>query len=165
MTQRYGAPAGTEVTVTRHDYLGTGGDVSQATDQRSTYPIDVPGAGTNYSYEVWHRLEVTAMGGSVEVDTIRHYANSQTPATGITLFTSASTGTPSDETYAQPVITNSTLADQTFPTSDPTSANISGDITSAGYSGYVVTQADVGTTATAGYEHASNTTWKYAEVA
>lgn len=164
INQYWGTTAATkQANVTRHDYLSA--DVAQSSDLRGTYPIDVPAAGTEYSFEVYHRLEVTAMGGSTEVDTIRHYCNSQTPATGVTLFTSASTGTPSNESAATPVDTDSTKADQTFPTADPAAANISGDITAAGESGYVVTQADVGTSATAGYEHASNTTWKYAEIA
>lgn len=163
INQYWGTTAATkEANVTRHDYLSA--DVAQSSDLRSANPIDVEG-GTNYSYEVWHKLEVTAMGGSVEVDTIRHYCNSQTPATGITLFTSAQTGTPSDETAATPVDTNSTLADQTFPSTDPSAANISGDLTATGESGFVVSQADVGPTATAGYENASNTTWKFAETA
>ena len=161
LNQYWGTTAATkQANITRHDYLSA--DVAQSSDLRSTYPIDVEG-GTNYSFEVYQTLEVTAMGGSVEIDTIRHYTVSAAPETGIALVTSAQTGTPSDETAATPVDTNSTKADQSFPTTDPTAANISGDIVAANESGYVVTQADVGPTATIGYSQ--DTTWKYAETA
>lgn len=160
--QGYGTTVGSiQANVTRHDYLSA--DVAQSSDLRSANPITVPGAGTNYSYEVWHRLNVTALGGSTRIYTIRHYTVSATPATGISIFTSASTGTPSNVTAATPVITNSANATNAFPTTDPAAANISGDLTATGTSGWVVSQADVGTTATAGYSQ--DTTWKYAEVA
>lgn len=160
--QGYGTDLGsTQANVTRHDFLSA--DVAQSSDLRNTYPITVPGAGTNYSYEVWHRLNVTAMGGSTRIYTIRHYTVSATPATGIALASSAETGTPSNETGTTPINTDSTKADQTFPTSDPSASNIYGDLTGTGTSGWVVSQADVGTSATAGYSQ--DTTWKYAEVA
>ena len=161
INQYWGATAATkEADVSRHDYLSA--DVAQSSDLRAANPVDVEG-GTNYSFEVYHTLEVTAMGGSTEVDTIRHYTVSQTPATGVTLFTSAQTGTPSDETAATPSDDDSTKADQAFPIADPSAANISGDLVATGESGYVVSQMDVGATATAGFTQ--NTTWKYAETA
>lgn len=155
--------AGPTVTdgVSRGDWLSA--DSVGDSDKRSTYPITKPGAGTNYSYEKYHRLKVTAMGGSTRIYTIRHYFTGGAPGTGWNVQTSAKTTTPSNETYAAPVATDSTKADQAMPTTDPAAANISGDLTAIGYSGYVVTQADVTTTATAGFTN--NVRWAYAEVA
>ena len=155
--------AGETVThnVSRGDWLSA--DQAGDSDKRSTYPITKPAAGTEYSFEKWHRLHVTAMGGSSKVETIRHYISDGAPGGGWTIYTSAQTGTPSNETYATPVDSDSTKADQAMPTSDPAAANISGSLTAAGYSGYVVTQADVDNTATAGFS--KTVTWKYAEMA
>lgn len=160
--QGYGSGlSSTQSNVTRHDFLSS--DVAQSSDLRSTYPLTIPGAGTTYSYEVWHRLNVTAMGGSTRIYTIRHYTVSAAPATGVALYTSANTTTPSNISARTPVTTNSSDATNSFPTTDPADDNISGDLSSTGTSGWVVTQADIGTSATAGWSQ--DTTWKYAEVA
>lgn len=161
LNQYYGSSAGTKnAGVARNDFLSA--DVAQTSDLRATYPITVPGAGTNYSYELWQKLEVTAMGGSTKVDTIRHYS-SGAPGTGLAISTSANSGTPSNPAGATPVNTNSALATTSMPTSDPGVATISGTLTTTGESGYVVSQCDVGTTATAGFE--LTFTFRYAEVA
>lgn len=160
--QGYGTTVGSTATVDRHDFLS--GDVSQATDQRSTYPITVPGSSSVYSYEVWHRLNVTNMGTSTQVYKIRHYTVSYQPVTGITLRTSASTGTPSNITADTPITTSSADAANNFPTADPTpDYNISGTLTATGQSGWVVSQAEVASTTTVGFTQ--NVTWKYAELA
>lgn len=160
--QGYGTTVGSTATVTRHDFLS--GDVSQATDQRSTYPITVPGSSSVYSYEVWHRLNVTDMGTSTQVYLIRHYAASYQPVTGITLRSSASTTTPSQITAATPKTVVSTDAVNNFPgASDPADDNIYGTLTATGQSGWVVSQAEVASTTTVGFTQ--NVTWKYAELA
>jgi hypothetical protein len=159
---------GTTPTVTdsisRGDWLSA--DSVGTSDKRATYPITKPGSGYAYSYEKWHRLKVTAMGGSTQVDTIRHYISDSAPGGGWTLHTSASTGTPSNKTFDTvngPEAPALTECPNAMPTSDPAAANISGTITEAGYSGYVVSQARVDDTATAGFS--KTITWKYSEVA
>jgi len=152
-------------SITRGDWLSA--DSVGTSDKRTTYPIAKPPSGYTYAFEKWHRCKVTAMGGSTQIDTIRHYISDGAPGGGWTIQTSASTGTPSNKTYdttngpENPAFTECSNA---MPTSDPAAANISGTLTSApSYSGYVVTQARVDNTATAGFS--KTVTWKYAEVA
>ena len=135
-------------------------DLPGTSDLRTANPITKPSSGTNRSYEKFQKLEVTAMGGSSQIDTIRHYLTGSLP-TGFSLWTSAHS-TPDTETYATPVNTDSSKADTAMPTSDPAVATISGTITAAGESGYVVTQLDVETTAAAGFD--ATTQWRYAEI-
>ena len=127
---------------------------------RDNNPIPVPGAGSNYSYEKWHKLEVTG-GTYTELTDFRHFIDSA-PGTGLVIETSANTGTPSNETYNTPINTASAKADTTMPTTDPAAASISGTLTANGQeTGYVVTQLEVQSTATAGFDR--TVTWKWAE--
>lgn len=154
--------AGPTVTdsVARGDWLSA--DSVGDSDKRNTYPLTKPGAGNTYSYEKYNRAKCTALGGSTRLYTFRHYLVAAPPS-GWTVQTSAQTGTPSNPSYVQPVATNSTVANQAMPTTDPAAANIAGDLTATGYTGYVVTQADLDTTPTAGFD--ATVRWKYAEVA
>ena len=155
--------AGETVTdgVTRGDWLSA--DSEGDSDKRSTYPITKPPSGNTYAFEKWHRLHVSAWGGSQQIESIRHWVDSL-PGSGWTIQTSAQTGVPSDETFDTPSDSDSVEADQAFATSDPAAANISGTLTGGTvYSGYVVSQSDVDNTATAGF--AQTVSWRYAEIA
>jgi len=127
---------------------------------RDANPIPVPATGSNYSYEKWHKLEATG-GTFTSLTDFRHY-NSAAPGTGLAIETSAQSGTPSDETYNTPINTNSAKADTAMPTSDPAVKTINGTLTAATQeTGYVVTQLEVQSTATAGFD--LTCTWKWAE--
>lgn len=135
-------------------------DLPGTSDLRTANPITKPVAGTNYSFEKYQKLEVTAMGGSSQIDTIRHYLTAGLP-TGFALWTSAHL-TPDTETWATPVNTDSSKADTAMPTSDPAVATIAGTLTSVGESNFAITQLDVGTSAAAGFD--ATTQWRYAEI-
>ena len=135
-------------------------DVVSNTTNRDANPITIPGAGTDYSYENWQQLEITG-GTFTSADTFRHYIDAA-PGSGRTIFTSAQTGTPSNPSGTTPVDTNSTIADQAMPTTDPAASTINGSLTGVGSTGYVVTQLDVASTATAGFS--GTLTWAWDEV-
>ena len=136
-------------------------DTTSSTANRDANPVTVPSSGNAYSYELWYKLEATG-GTFTSISDIRHY-NSAAPGTGLSIETSANTGTPSNPTGTTPVVTDSTFATTAMPTSDPGAATISGTLTSAtDESGYVVTQITVASTATAGFS--ATQTWKWAEV-
>lgn len=146
--------------VARADFLSA--DVaSTSTTVRNNNPLTKVAATTVRSYEKWHKLEVTG-GTYVQLDTFRHYFDAGLPA-GFTAQTSAQSGTPSNETFATPVNSDSTLADTAFPTSDPAAATISGTLTTnTDETGYVVSQLDMDSdTAVGGFN--INVIWKWAE--
>jgi hypothetical protein len=162
INQRYGSDPGTQNnSVTTIQWLSA--DVSQATDVRSANPITKPGAGTNYSYETWQRLDVTAMGGSTSIDNIRVYCTSS-PPTGYSCYVNAN-ATPPNQAYATPVVTDSAKATTALPTSDPAGKRLTGTLSGTGQSSYLVTQLDVGTSATQAWDFTSAFYWVYEEVA
>jgi hypothetical protein len=121
----------------------------------ATYPIT---AGLN-SFEKWHQIYASAMGGSTNVQNIRVWA-SATLGTGVTHKTNARTaGYEGAQTYAAPSATdrNATYKySQTMPVAEPGTANLgiagtlAGTITVAGYSDYLVSQLQTTVSATAG---------------
>jgi len=143
--------------VGRGDWLSS--DAASNTDLRNTWPLTLPTGGNHtYSFEKWHKLEVTAMGDATSVGTIRYYLLAALP-TGYAGKTSASTGTPSNPTGTTPVSTQSSFATTSLPTADPAAQTIIGTLTAAGTSGYVVSQLDVTSTATAGFEGTMRWAW------
>lgn len=117
----------------------------------ASYPITVPSAGTNYSYERKFRLKVEDIGDSSRIQNLRVYADTATPSTGCTINYGQTSS------YATPVNTVSSVATDAIPTSLPGTENLycggsgSGYLDATGeYSDYGVLQLAVGTTATSG---------------
>ena len=118
------------------------GNVDDAELDPVAYPI-TPGEN---SYEKWQRkFNVSDMNGSSEIANLKVW---RTGALGglATHKTNARTADYGGaETYAEPVKTASTVADQTMPTSAPASANLgiggslAGSLTAEGYSDYLGT--------------------------
>jgi hypothetical protein len=102
-----------------------------------------PGENT---YEKWQKVHVTAMGGSSVIDNLKVWRTGALggSATHVTNARIATYG--GAETYAQPIATASTIADQAMPTSEPVSANLgiggalAGTLTATGSSDYLVHQ-------------------------
>lgn len=117
----------------------------------AAYPITVPAAGTNYSYERKFRLKVENIGDSSRIQNIRVYSSTATPSTGCTIKYGQQAA------YTTPVNTASAVATTAIPTSLPGSENLyiggagGGYLSSSGtYSDYGVMQLNVGTTAISG---------------
>jgi hypothetical protein len=87
------------------------------------------------------------------------------PATGLTVYWKGN----NVGAYATPVNDDSAVAVSTVPTSDPGTANVSiggslsGELTGAGYSDYIVLQLDVATTAAPGDTSLATFTIQYDE--
>lgn len=122
----------------------------------------VPG---NNTFEKWQKLEVTAMGGSSKIDNLKIWRTGALGGSAVHDTNAREATYGGAETYAQPIATTSTVADQTMPTSEPTGANLgiggslTGSLTATGESDYLVHQiqtnvADVaGSTSTLNYQY------------
>lgn len=107
-------------------------------------------AGNN-SYEVWIRAHFT--GTFNQVDNLQFWMSTNfSPSTGLTVKWKGNNQT----SYVTPVTTTSSVATSNVPTSDPGTANVSiggslsGNLTAAGYSDYIVLQLQTTTSAAAG---------------
>lgn len=127
-------------------------------------------AGQN-SYEKYQKLDVTAMGGSTQIDDIRVYWPSGSFPIGVGTYvkTNCRTSGYSSASYATPVTTTSTVATQNLATSDPAAANLgiggslSGALTATGQSDYAVFQVQTNSSDTAGSTITMR--WRWAEIA
>ena len=129
------------------------------------YPI---AAGTN-SYEKYQRLEVVSMGGSSAVKNIKVWRTGSLSGSDAHVTNARTSSYGGAETFTTPVNTTSTKATQTMPSSEPGSANLgiggslTGQLTSAGKSDYLIHQIQVNSSTTAGASTTMN--YKYEEVA
>jgi len=117
-----------------------------------TYPI---AAGEN-SYEKFQKLHVTDMGGSSKIDNIRVWREGALGGAAVHLANVKTTEYAGAPTYHQPVATDSSLAVNAVPTSEPASANLGiggaldGALTAAGSSDYLCHQIQTDPSDTAG---------------
>lgn len=112
-------------------------------------------AGDN-SYEKWQKIHVTAMGGSSKIDNLKVWRTTALGAEASHKTNARTADYGGAETYATPVATTSTVADQTMPSSEPASANLgiggslAGALTDVGSSDYLVHQIQTTASAVAG---------------
>lgn len=140
--------AGSETTTD----LGESGNLfnfKNADDATASNYVDYPITAGNNSYEVWLRGHWT--GTFNKIDNLQFWMSTDfSPNTGLTV----KWGTT--QTYSTPTNSTSTIATDNVPTSDPGTANVpiggslSGSLTSAGYSDYIVLQLQTTTAAAAG---------------
>jgi hypothetical protein len=165
-SQTYGTSPGTVTDIGSSGNLFNFKDVDDATPSNySSYPItasDTPNQGR--SYEVWLRMHFT--GTFNKIDNLQFWMSTDfSPNTGLTVYWKGN----NVGSYQTPVKTDSTIATSTVPTSDPGTANVSiggslaGNLTSAGYSDYIVLQLDVATTAASGDTSLATFTGQYDE--
>jgi hypothetical protein len=141
------------------------GSVDSANLNPNTNPV---GVGTN-SFEKWQKLEVTAMGGASSIQNIRVWRDGALTGSD-SLKTNARTSSYGGaETFATPTDADSTVATQEMPSSLPSSANLgiagslAGQLTSAGYSDYLVHQLQLDPATIEGASVTIN--WRYTEIA
>lgn len=159
--QTYGTSPGTATDIGESGNLFNFKDADDATP--SNYTSNPITAGNN-SYEVWLRGHFT--GTFNTVDNLQFWQSTAfSPATGLTLKWKGNNQT----TYVTPVKTESTVATVAMPTSDPAIANVSiggslsGQLTSAGYSDYIVIQLQTTVSASAGDTSTATFTLQYDE--
>lgn len=152
-------------TVTHDIENSNMGNVDSAELTPASYPV-TPGENT---YEKWQRLHVTAMGGSTKIDNIRVWRTGVLGGAAVHKSNVRTSDYGGAESYATPVKTASTVADQTMPSSEPGTANLgiggslSGALTAVGYSDYLVHQIQTNAADVAGSTSQLNI--KYDEVA
>lgn len=132
--------------------------------------ILVPAAGTNYSYWVVTRLDVTAI-TSGTVDNLKWYTDgSNNLGTGVTMKAQTATAYTQASGTAGTTglqLTTANYATVTTPTdafgfTSASPLSVTGTTTTTGQFGnYVVYQIEVGTTAASGATASETITWKY----
>lgn len=116
----------------------------------ATYPIPRP----DESYQKWHRVHVTAMGGSNKIDNLRYWRSSGTLDTDVLHRTNAHTvqgtyDTQKKTAYEVPAKDLSECPTD-VPTTKPGSANLgiggslTGSLVATGYSDYLLHCVDTG---------------------
>jgi len=106
------------------------------------YPI-VPGEN---AYEKWQKIVVTAMGGSSKINNLKIWRVTALGGSAVHVTNARESSYGGAETYAQPIATDSSIATEAMPTSEPSGANLgiggalAGELTGAGSSDYLVHQ-------------------------
>lgn len=128
-------------------------------------PVAYPVTPGDRTYAKYQRFNVTNMGGSSAIQNLKVWRTSALGGSATHVTNARTTSYAGAATYATPVKTAISGADQTMPTSAPATANLgiggslTGTITSAGYSDYLVHQiitdaGDVaGSTSTMNYQY------------
>ena len=133
----------------------------------STYPIT---AGT-YSYSKWVRANYS--GTFTRIDNLQFWmsASGSGYVTGETLWVSATTASyGGTDTFVTPTNSQDAQANNAMPTADPAAANIgiggslTGSLTAAGDSDFIVVQASITAAASAGPVQQKTFTLQYDEV-
>lgn len=162
--QTYGTSPGTATDLGASGNLFNFKNADDATAANySSNPITASdSANQGRSYEVWLRAHFT--GTFNKIDNLQFWMSTNfSPSTGLTVYWKGNNA----GSYATPVNTDSSVATATVPTSDPGTANVSigtslsGNLTSAGYSDYIVLQLDVATTAASGDTSLATFTLQY----
>jgi len=122
----------------------------------------VPGEN---SYEKWQKIVVTAMGGSSQLDNFKIWRTGALGGSAVHVTNARESAYGGADAFATPVATDSSVATETMPTSEPSGANLgiggalAGALTGTGSSDYLVHQiqtdaGDVaGSTSTMNYQY------------
>lgn len=142
-----------------------------STDAVNLNAVTYPLTPNTRSYAKYQRFNVTAMGGASSISNLKVWRTGSlgTGGTHSHVTNARETSYGGAPTYAQPVTTAISGADQTMPTSEPSGSNLgiggslSGSLTSTGYSDYLIHQLVTDASATAGSSSTMN--YQYDEVA
>lgn len=146
------------------------GSIAQAELDPDAYPIIAKADG--HSFEKWLRLYVSSLGDSSQLDNIKIWLSALGGGwkTGEGMSTNCRESAYSAETYAAPIETDSTVADQAMPETEPSGPNLgiggslSGQITSVpAYTDWGVFQLDVTELTPAGAVNQKTITFQWDE--
>ena len=136
-----------------------------SSDSVNLDPVAYPVTPGDYTYEKWQKVEVTAMGGSSRIDNLKIWRTNALGGSAAHLTNARETSYGGAETFSTPVVTVSSIATQTMPSTEPTDANLgiggslTGTLDTTGSSDYLVHQigtdaGDVaGSTSTMNYQY------------
>ncbi len=140
-----------------------------STDAAELNAVSYPVTPGNNTYEKWQRFHVTNMGGSSAIQALTVWRTGALGGSATHVTNARTSGYAGAATYATPTASTSTVATQAMPTSNPGAANLgiggslSGQITVAGYSDYLVHQIATNASDVAGSTSTLN--FAYTEVA
>ena len=132
-------------------------------------PVAYPVTPGDRTYAKYQRFNVTNMGGSSAINNLKVWRTGALGGAATHVTNARLTSYAGAPTYATPVKTAITGADQTMPTSTPATANLgiggslTGALTSTGYSDYLIHQIVTNAADTAGSTSTMN--YQYDEVA
>lgn len=138
-------------------------------DSANLDPVANPITPGNNSFEKWQKVEVTNMGGSSEIDTLKVWRDGALGGSASHVTNARESSYGGAETYAQPTDSTSTVATQAMPTGSPSGANLgiggslSGSFTTTGESDYLIHQIQTDASDTAG--STSTLKFSYREIA
>ncbi len=162
INERNGASAGSLTTNITNSNMGN-------TDAANLDPVAYPVTPGNNTYEKYQQLEVTGMGGSSSIQNLKVWRTGALGGAATHLTNARIAAYGGAASYVQPVATASSVATQAMPTSVPASANLgiggslSGALTAAGSSDYLVHQIQTNAADTAGSTSTLNV--QYDEIA
>lgn len=134
-------------------------------DESDSDPVANPVIPGENTFEKWQKIHVTAMGGSSLINNLKVWRTGALGGSAVHVTNARLTTYGGAETFATPIDTDSTVATQTMPTSEPASANLgiggalAGELSATGSSDYLVHQiqtdaGDVaGSTSTMNYQY------------
>lgn len=160
--ERNGAPAGTLTHNITNTNMGT-------VDQINTDPVANPVTPGSNTMEKYQQVHVTAMGGSSKIDNLKIWRTGALGGAAVHLTNARTATYGGAPTYATPTVSASTVATQTMPTAVPGTANLgiggalTGNLTAAGSSDYLVHQIQTNAADTAGSTSTMN--YQYDETA
>ncbi len=138
-------------------------------DSANLDPVANPVTPGNNTYEKWQKIHVTAMGGSSKIDNLKIWRTGALGGSAAHLTNARVSSYGGAATYATPTASDSTVATQAMPTSEPASANLgiggslTGSLIAAGSSDYLVHQIQTNAGDTAGSTSTMN--YQYDETA
>lgn len=125
-------------------------------DAANLDPVANPVMPDANTFEKWQRIHVTAMGGSSAIDNLQIWRTGALGGSALHLTNARTTSYGGAESYTTPTASDSTVATQTMPSADPAATNLgiagslTGSLTAAGYSDYLIHQVQVDSGDTAG---------------
>ena len=138
-------------------------------DDNDLDPVANPVEPGNNTFEKWQQLHVTAMGGSSLINNLKVWRTGALGGSAVHLTNARIAAYGGAEAYDDPVDTDSAIATQTMPDSEPESANLGidgeldGGLDDVGYSDYLVHQIQTDAGDTAGSSSTMN--YQYDEIA
>jgi len=118
-------------------------------DDPNLVAADYPVVPDQNTFEKWQKIEVTAMGGSSIIDNLKIWRTTALGGSAVHLTNAREGSYGGAESYVQPTASDSSVATETMPSSEPSGANLgiggalAGQLTAAGLSDYLVHQIQV----------------------